>query len=217
MKIEAAIFDLDGTILDSMCVWQKIDEEFLTRRGIKVPPSYAEEICGLSFREVADYTIKRFALQETPEALMREWNDMAICEYAQNVVLKPNVKEYLELLKKRNIKLAIATGLSKVLYEPALLNRGIRSFFDVIVSADEVERGKEFPDIFLYTAEQLQVAPERCIVFEDILPAIRSAKLAGMYVYGVFDDSSMEQWEEIKRIADGVIYDFRNAPFNNQE
>jgi len=212
MNIEAVIFDMDGTLIDSMSVWEKIDVDFLTKRGLDVPPDYIGEICARSFREAADYTINRFSLSETADMLIKEWNEMAVYEYGHNIQLKPYAKEYLTSLKDQNVKLGIATSLPSVLYEPVLANNGVRTFFDVICSTDEVERGKEFPDIFLYAAEKLKTKPEECLVFEDLPQAIRSAKLAGMSVYGVYDASSKEHWEEIKRIADGFLFDFSSAP-----
>lgn len=212
MRFDAAIFDLDGTLLDSMGVWEKIDTDFLAKRGFEVPPDYIGEICARSFREAADYTIHRFSLPETADALIAEWHQMAVYEYGHNIGLKPYAKAYLSLLRGKDIHLGIATSLPAVLYEPALANNGIFGMFDVICSTDEVARGKEFPDVFLSAAKKLRVMPERCLAFEDILPAICSAKQAGMRVYGVYDDSSKAHWETIKRCADGVLYDFGNAP-----
>jgi len=212
VDFKAAIFDLDGTLIDSMGVWEKIDIDFLAKRGLPVPETYMNEICARSFREAAEYTIDLFHLEESAGDLIREWNDMAIYEYSHNIKLKPYAKEYLMLLKSCGIKLGIATSLPAVLYEPVLSNNGVRTLFDAICSTDEVERGKEFPDIFLYAAKKLKTKPEKCVVFEDLPQAIRSAKLAGMFVYGVYDASSKEHWDEIKRVADGVLYDFRGAP-----
>lgn len=212
MKIQAVIFDLDGTLIDSMGVWEKIDVEFLTKRGFTVPPDYISKISAYSFQEAAEYTIERFHLPETVDALIQEWNERARFEYTNNIFLKPYAKDYIMSLKSANVKLAIATSLPCELYEPALENNGILDYFDVICSVDEVKRGKEFPDIFLYTAEKLKVRSEHCLVFEDVLQAVKSAKLAGMSVYGVYDDSSKAHWDEIKCIADGHVYDFHNAP-----
>jgi HAD superfamily hydrolase (TIGR01509 family) len=212
MNVDAVIFDLDGTLIDSMWLWAKIDEVFLTKRGFETPPDYMEAVCMLSYHDAADYTIKRFALRESREAIVREWVEMAAYEYGHHIALKPYVREYLTLLKQRGIKLGVATGSSSVLYGPALENNRIQSFFDVVCSVEEVQRGKAFPDLFLYTAERLKVSPARCLVFEDMPQAIRSAKSAGMTVYGVYDEASKARWEEIRQTADGVLYDFRDAP-----
>ena len=208
----AAIFDLDGTLLDSMHVWEKIDIDFLFKRGIPVPDDYARTIAALSFQEVARYTIDRFSLETTEEEIMREWREMARHAYANEVRLKPHAKEYLTALKARGIKLATATSLHPELSEPALRNNGIYDFFDAHCSADEVGRGKEFPDVFLRAAEKLHVPPNTCIVFEDILPAIKSAKQAGMRVYCIQDAASRCDEAALKKIADGYLRDFSEAP-----
>jgi HAD superfamily hydrolase (TIGR01509 family) len=212
VRIDAAIFDLDGTLVDSMWVWERIDVDFLAKRGIEVPPDYFDAISALGFRETANYTIERFSLGESPDALMREWNDMAIDEYSHNIGLKPGAGEYLERLRAAGVRLAVATSSPPELSEPALVNNGIREFFDVVCTAGDVARGKEFPDIFLYAAERISTNPGRCLVFEDTLPAVKSAKRAGMSVWGVYDESSSDHWEEIKRTADGYLRNFRDAP-----
>ena len=210
--IDSAIFDLDGTLIDSMHVWTKIDVDFLTGRGIDVPGNYTADICDMTFREAADYTVRTFCLTDTPEELIEEWNRMAAVEYGQNIYLKPYAREYLERLKRSNIKLGIATSLPQVLYEPVLKLNGIYDFFDAICTVEDVTRGKEYPDLFIHTADRLKASPECCVVFEDILPAVLSARAAGMRVCAVYDDSSKEKWMDITLAAEWAIYDFRSAP-----
>lgn len=210
--MKAYIFDLDGTLLDSMKVWEQIDVDFLAKRGFAVPPGYMEEISASSFPEAAACTIRRFGLSDSVEELLREWNDMAVHAYGHTVGLKPFAREYLAKLKACGAKLGIATSLPAELYEPALQNHGIREWFDAICSVEEGTRGKESPDIFLLAAERLGVEPAGCVVFEDVLEAVRSAKAAGMTVYGVYDESSRANWEEIGKTADGVLCSFADAP-----
>ena len=210
--MKAYIFDLDGTLLNSMGVWEQIDVDFLSKRGFDVPEDYINAICSRSFPEAARYTIERFNMPDSVDDLLNEWNAMAEYAYGHTVPLKPNALEYLTALKGRGAKLAIATSLPAALYEPALQNHGIAELFDVICSTDEVAYGKTKSDVFILTARKLGVLPEMCIVFEDIVQAMQSAKQAGMTVYGVYDQSSADQWELIKKTADGVIYDFNDAP-----
>lgn len=206
--MKAYIFDLDGTLLDSMGIWEQIDVDFLAERGLDVPPDYIDAISSLTFPEAARYTIKRFNLSGSVEDLLSEWNSMAIHAYGNTVLMKPYAKEYLYSIKQKGAKLGIATSLPAELYEPALHNHGIIELFDCICSTDEVPNGKTSPDVFLLAAKKLGISPEECIVFEDIPEAIKSAKLAGMTVYGVYDEASKEHWRLIKEIADGIIYDF---------
>ncbi len=212
MQFKAAIFDLDGTLLNSMDIWEKIDIAFLSKRGLPVPENYVTEICARSFTEAASYTIDLFGLSESEEDIIGEWNYMALCEYAHNVSLQPYAKDYLLKLKTAGIKLAVATALPEKLYKPCLIHNGIYNLFDALCSTDEVGKGKEVPDIFLKASERLGVPPQECVVFEDVLPAIKSAKQTGMMVYGVYDKYSAHHMDEIKRITDGYLIDFGFAP-----
>jgi HAD superfamily hydrolase (TIGR01509 family) len=210
--MNAFIFDLDGTLLDSMDVWGKVDVDFLQKRGIAVPPDYMDAISSMSFTECAAYTIKRFGLSITIESLMREWTDMAAYAYGHTVLLKPYAKEYLSTLRERGAKLAVATSLSAELYEPALRSHGVYDWFHVICNSDEAGCGKSRPDVFLLAAKKIGILPCDCIVFEDILTAVKTAKNAGMKVCGVFDKAAVNDWERIKETADYTITDWRNAP-----
>ena len=209
---KGAIFDLDGTILDSMDVWERIDIEFLLKRGFAIPQDYIVKISSMSFLEAAVYTAKLFDLKESIEDIIAEWNSMARDEYSYRVGLKPYVLEYLQKLKASGIKLGIATGLPKVLYEPVLKNNAIHDFFDVITSTDEVKCAKTSPEVFLLAVQKLGLEPQECIVFEDILAAVKSAKEAGLIVYGVHDKYSESFREDIETVADGYLMNFSKAP-----
>lgn len=200
MDFNAAIFDLDGTILDSMDVWEHIDIQFLKKRNLPVPENYVTEICARSFEEAAQYTIDLFGLQETVEGIIEEWNNMAVEEYSNHVGLLPHALDYLLRLKEHGIKLAVATGLPEKLYIPCLKNNSILELFDALCSTDEVQRGKEYSDVFELAARKLGVAPEHCIVFDDVLPAIKSAKAARMLAGGIYDKYSADQRKEIELI-----------------
>ncbi|MDR1966618.1 MAG: HAD family phosphatase [Synergistaceae bacterium] len=212
MGAPAVIFDMDGTILDSMGVWEKIDADFLARRGLSVPAGYFDDVGHMCLRDAASYTIRRFSLPDSPDELVREWNDMACDEYAHNIPMKRGAREYLHRLEENGAKMAIATSSPIGLCIPALRNNGVEGFFDAVCTADEVGRGKESPDIFILAAKKLMADPRDCIVFEDNLRAAQSARAAGMSVWGVYDDSAHRHWEEMKRFADGWTIDFANAP-----
>lgn len=122
--IKAVLFDLDGTLLDSMYVWQYVDEEFLRRRGITPPDDYGRQCSHRSFYETALYTIDLFNLPETPEQLMQEWTDLAIDEYRHNVKLKPFARETVELALKSGYKTAVCTSQTPELYTPVLITQG---------------------------------------------------------------------------------------------
>lgn len=212
MRFTAAIFDLDGTLLDSTGMWDKIDADFLGRRGFAVPEDYAQAICALSFPETAEYTIRRFGLTERPEAVMAEWSRMSEAEYRNSILLKDGARDYILRLRAAGVRLAVATTLTRELFEPCLSRNGIFGCFEAFFSAGADTCGKTGPEIFLRAARALDAPPEACVVFEDILPAVRSAKRAGMRVCGVADAASSRESGAIRAAADWYITDYASAP-----
>lgn len=206
------IFDMDGTLLDSMGVWTQVDIDFFAKRGIAMPSDYGAKVVSMPFERIAKYTIERFSLPESPQEIMDEWNEMVRYAYTHTVQVKPHAVEYLRRLKSAGIPLVVATSLPPQLRDPALEHAGIADCFDTLCSTDDVENGKESADIYLLAAHKLGCEPSDCVVFEDILSGIRSAKRAGMRAWGMYDDSSAQNWEQIKHIADGAINDFSQAP-----
>jgi HAD superfamily hydrolase (TIGR01509 family) len=215
MNTKAYIFDLDGTLLDSMNVWKNIDIDFLKKRGIIVPNDYADAISAMTFQEAASYTRERFSLPDTDDDIVREWFGTASFLYKNSIPLKPYAKEYLFALRERGLKIALATSAAPELYRNALQNHGIHDWFDALCDATETGCGKSRPDIFLLAAKKLQCAPADCLVFEDILAAVKSAKSVGMRVCGIYDEASPNDWQIIKEIADYALFDFQDAPLPN--
>lgn len=210
MDFKAAIFDLDGTLFDSMWVWKKIDMDFLAKRGIIVPPDYMLAVAHLGAYQTAVYTAERFGFSDTPEELIAEWTEMAIEFYRNKVGLKDGAYEYLGYLYNNGIKLAVATANDKALYEPALKHTGIDKFFSAVVNVDEVERKKGFPDIYWLAAEKLGVQPEESVVFEDIYLGIKGAKDGGFKAVCVYDETSADDRGKIEELADLYIEDYRS-------
>ena len=211
--MKAYIFDLDGTLFESMDVWAKVDRAFLGKRGLTMSKDYADATLAMHMDEAAAYIVKLFGLKESTEDIIREWLSIAEHIYANEVHLKPYAKEYLQKLSAEGHKLAVATSLPEELMEPALRKHGICHIFHAICNAREVGTGKSRPDIFVLAAKKLDVAPEDCLVFDDILAAVKSAKSIGMKVCAVYDKSSRQDWDEIQAIADYTITDFRDVPF----
>ena len=207
-NIKGAIFDLDGTLVDSMGVWHRIDDEFLGRRGFPADESYKQAVKTMKYETAAHYTIERYGLSETPEEVMAEWDSMALHEYRYNIKCKPGAAEFLNELKKRGIKIALATVSHRVLLEAVLKGNHIFELFDVLTDVSQVSRGKEEPDLYWFAAKQMELGPEECIVFEDVLLGIDSAKRGGFYTCGVKDHSSYAEELEIRRLADCFLENF---------
>lgn len=204
-NIKGAIFDLDGTLVDSMWVWSKIDIDYLESKGHALPENLNSEICYLSFTQTANYFKERFSLSDSIDTILKDWNTMAYNHYSENVKLKDGVKEFLDKLKENNIKIALATSNSVPLLEACLKNNGIYDYFDSITTTDEVSNGKNCPDVYLLAAKKLNVNPKNCLVFEDILPAIKGAKAADMTVIAVSDKHSLNDLDEIINHSDKYI------------
>ncbi|MCL2107518.1 MAG: HAD family phosphatase [Oscillospiraceae bacterium] len=205
----AAIFDLDGTLLDSMWVWHQVDVEFFAARGLALPEDYADEIGAMTFREIAEYTIARFALPESPEKLMAEWNERSFRHYRDDVGLKPGAREYLAALRARGVALGVSTSLTTHVLAAVLSSNGIIDWFGALTSADEVTRGKAYPDIYLLTAQKLgRVPPAECLVFDDIQKSLHGIRAAGMACCAVREPLSRQNWDEMARFADYHILSF---------
>ena len=214
---DAVIFDLDGTLVDSMWMWRQIDIEFLGERGIALPEDLQQKIEGMSFRETAVYMQERFQLKETVEELMDIWNKMAFEKYKNEVPLKRGIQKFLEHLKACQIKMGIATSNSPLLVETVLKAQGIFEYFDSIHTANEVEKGKPAPDVYLLAAQDFQIDPKHCLVFEDVPMGILAGKNAGMKVCAVYDVDSAHQEEKKRALADYYIQDFEDIKNNTYE
>ncbi len=206
--IKAVIFDLDGSLVDSMWIWKDIDIEYLGRFGIEIPDGLQKDIEGKSFSETAVYFKERFQIPDSLEQMKEDWNQMAWDKYVHEVMLKPGAADFLNYCIGHGIKLGIATSNSRALVEAVADARGFGKNFDCIMTACEVEKGKPSPDIYLAVADRLGVDPVQCLVFEDITAGIMAGKNAGMRVCAVEDTYSLHQTEDKKKLADYYIRDY---------
>lgn len=209
-NIKAAIFDLDGTLTDSMGVWGRVDIDFLGKRGLAVPEDLSKAVEGLAFTDVAVYFKNRFALSESIEEIKAEWNEMAMEEYVNRVPLKEGVREFLEYLKSQNIVMGVASSNSAVLVRATLDANDILPYFSCVLTCCEVERGKPEPDVYLETARRLHVAPAQAIVFEDIPLGIRAGVNAGMRTCAVYDSYSVCYEQEKRALADYYVHSYKD-------
>lgn len=214
-NIKGVIFDMDGTLLDSMEVWKQIDLEFLGERGIIHPEGMEKEIEGMSFHETAVYFKDKFQLTETLEQIEEIWHNSAYVKYVSEIELKPCVREFLSELKRRKIKLGIATSNSRELTDACLEALGIKQMFDTIVTGSDVNHGKPDPEIYLTAAENMSLFPRNCLVFEDVVMGLLAGVSAGMRTCAVYDDFSKAYDEEKKKIADYYINSFEDLNLKN--
>ena len=210
MDFQCAIFDLDGTLINSTGVWNKVDEDFFNRRNVIMPPEFPQVIKTHTLMSGAVYIKDRLSLPESPEDIVKEWHDAAVYAYHNDIRIKPYVKELLELLKNSyGYKIGLATSNTHELYDQCLINNGIYDYFDSFTQSDEVERLKGFPDIYEKSAERMGVPKEECIVFEDVYQAVKGARMGNFFTVAVEDSASADDREEIIKIADVYIKSFR--------
>ena len=200
-SFEAAIFDFDGTLAKTAHIWREVDEIFLSKRGIPYTPEFPRMLTTLGFAAGAEYAIERFCLNEKAEDICREWNELGSLFYRTRVELRRGATAYIEALRSQGIPIALATtNDATVLRSMELVD--VDALFDTIVCGSEVSRGKDHPDIYLEAARRLGVPCESCIVFEDIVPGILSAKSIGMATCAVRSGDPIQVFDEVVAVAD---------------
>lgn len=208
------IFDLDGTLVDSMWIWEEIDKVYLEERGIAFPEDLQKQIEGMTISDVAHYFRNRFQIDESPEEMQKTWQDMAHEFYKSKVKSKPGVIELLNGISEKGKMISLGTSNFRLLAELVLESNEMIHYFDMIKTAEEVGKGKPHPDLFLHIAETLGVSPSRTLVFEDTNCGVMAANNANMDVYSVYDLSSKENEAEIKEKSIDMIYDYHE--FNDK-
>ena len=174
---------------------------------MKLPSDYSQAIAHLGLDNAAMYTINRFHLNEKKEDIIYEWKSMVLDQYKNNVKLKNGAKEFLEYLKKNNIKICAATANDEDCYKNCLINNGIYNDFSFVLDVSGYPCGKDSPDIYLDAARKLNVDIDKCFVFEDIITALNTAHNAGFKTCAVYEATCKDE-DKKKQIADIYINDF---------
>ncbi len=207
MEIKAAIFDLDGTLIDSNGVWEKLDKIILDEYSIAYKDELLSEFASLTYESV--YTrMYEMGVSLSFEEFLAKINKLAVIEYSENISLKDGAYNYLHKLKSEGTKIALATASPKMLYEPVLRKNNVYELFDAFVTTEDVGVSKKKPDIYLKAAELLGEKPCDCTVFEDISDGIISAKRVGMKCVGVYDSYSGKDREKVIESSDKYILNF---------
>lgn len=207
-NIKACIFDLDGTLLDSMHIWQEVDRKYLASYGIQFDPSFSEEIKTMTFNESAKYFKEKFHIPKSEEEIKADWYEMVEEEYRDHIQAKEKAIELVHQLAKEGMLLCVATSCNRKHATMALNRLGIHSCFTFIKTCLEIGKNKEFPDIYLACAKELQVEPNQCLVFEDLYMALKVAKDAGFKTVGVHDCLSVHEKEKMQQVCDCYIHSF---------
>ncbi len=207
--IRAAIFDLDGTLIDSLSVWADSDREFLNSLGHDYDPKHSAAMKSMHFDSACEYLVKTFSLPFSPKETGERVLKIVENRYLHELKLRDGAEEFLKSARTDGIKMCVATSNKKDLAERTLKNLGVLDFFEFVLTSDEVGCGKESPEIFLKAAQALGTSPGETVVFEDSLHAVKSAKSAGFKTIGMYDPLYDEEFTEIEKLADRVIKSFR--------
>ena len=205
------IFDMDGTLVDSMGYWKGLGREYLERRGIDPEERLLWMVKAMTMLEGAAYFMETFHIPGPPQRIVDEMEAMMDGHYREDVPLKPGVKAYLEGLKEGGARLCVATATAEPLSHACLSRLGVVHLFDFILSCETLGVSKNRPDVYLEAARRLGAAPGETAVFEDALYAARTAKEAGFYTVAVPEAAYAADWPELSALADETILDWRNA------
>ena len=213
-NIKLFLFDLDGTILDSLKIWNDIDLLFFKNHNLIMGEDYHIAIAPLTLEETATYTKNTYKLDIDEEQIMKEWSDLAIKEYAENVNLKKGVKEFLDYLKNKNVHLAIATSCNEEMFKPCLERYGIVSYFEHFYTSQNLKINKSNANFFKEILNEYKIEPDQILFFEDSLASMKCAKSLGFNVVAVMDKKLEKQKEEIFASSDDQIEDFSQFILN---
>lgn len=204
-NIKAVLFDMDGTLVDSIWIWGEIDIEYLGKHGYQVPAGLQQEIEGMSFSECAAYFKERFQISDSIESIKAEWVESAKEKYAHEVPLKPGAIRFLKHLKEKGIPMGIATSSSRELLDTVMESLNLSKYMDYCMTSCEAGTGKPAPDIYLKVAEHLGVSPKECLIFEDTPTGMQAGINAGSKVCAVADTFSESRKDLIFQLADYYI------------
>ena len=205
--IKGAIFDLDGTLLDSMFIWDTIGEEYLRSLGKEPHEDLKETFMTLTLEEAAEYYREHYGVALSVKEIVDGVNSMVEETYRTKVTLKPGIAEYLAWLKGNGVRMCVATVTDRYLVEETLERLGVRHYFSEIFTCAEVGFGKDKPVIYQKALEHLGTAKDETYVFEDMLFALNTAKTDGFPTVGVYDRHEVHQ-DELKGLADYYVLDF---------
>ena len=210
MRLQSAIFDMDGTLLDSMFIWDDLGPGMLRDIGITPEEGLAEKLKVLTLRQGAAYCKERYALTQSVEEIVSLIEGRVEKFYKEEVQAKPGVEKFLSLLKMEGVWMYVATATDRHLAEAALRHAGIDGYFRGIITCQEVGHGKDSPEIYERAMTRLQSNKRDTVVFEDALHAIETAKAAGFRVCAVYDSYAEAEQDKIRALSDYYIRSFED-------
>lgn len=208
LVIKGVIFDFDGTLLDTLSEWKNIGERYLISKGKSPEKNINEILRPMSLEEAGKYFIKNYDIRLTVEEIIAEIDELISDKYINHFQLKPYVKEYIDKLKKDNVKMCIATATISNLVYAALERLNVKEYFDFVLTCSEVGYSKRYPNIYIECGEKLGFDKKDIVVYEDTISCIETAKKAGFNVVGIYDQLSGLEEEAIKNASENYICSF---------
>ena len=208
INIKGAIFDLDGTLIDSMYIWETLGEDYIKSKGFIPSPDTARILKKMNIPEASKYFKKEYKFGISAKQINAEIDAMVEDFYFYTAPLKEGVISFLSSLAQNGIPMYIATATDRYLAERAIKRCNIDKFFRGMITSAEISSSKSKPDIFLYAAKKLGSETNGTVVFEDAFHAVKCAKDAGFNVIGIYDSSEDKNKEEIIKAANAFIYSF---------
>lgn len=206
-----AIFDMDGTLTDSMHFWVDLGAEYLRAKGKEPDERMLWMVQTMTMEQTAQHFMDTFGVSGPPERIIGEMEELMAVHYRSDVPLKPGVAAYLDELGRRGVRMYVATATAVPLATACLERLEVLGRFEGLLSCESLGVSKTRPDIYLEAARRMGAAPADCAVYEDALYAARTAKAAGFYTVGVYEPSLAHGWDELTTLADEIITDWRNA------
>lgn len=199
--IKGYIIDMDGTIIDSMAIWDDIGSRFLLQKNITPASNLKETLAPLSINQAINYLIKEYHLVDSVAQINQQINKLLDSIYANEVTLKTGAKDFINTCYQKNKKLCLLTANNYQTTIKTLDRFAITDKFHQIITCDSTSLDKQNGDIYIYAAKQLNLNIDECIVIEDAYHAIKSAKNAGFKVWAVSDQSNQQQWDKICKLS----------------
>ena len=211
MILRGVIFDLDGTLLDSMSYWETVGSDYVRSRGFVPEEGLDEKLKPMSMADAVLYCKTRYGFKESVGEIARGVFGILENRYRTDIPLKPGAIDLLEKLKNQGVLMCVATATDRYMIEPALKRTGIDKYFLGVFTCSEVGVGKDSPEIFEKALKLLGTDKKDTVIFEDALYAIKTAKDAGFQVAAVYDPSADNEQNEIRKLSDYYITSFERG------
>ena len=210
MQFTHALFDMDGTLVDSMGYWDEVCGEYLRAVGL-----YSQEVFDalkpMTLSQTAEYLETEFGIKTSQEEIISRMCQIMLDHYTHDVKIKPGIRAFLDAMQKKGVRMCVVSSSPLSLVETCLNRHDLTQYFEFLLSAEEVGKGKTDPDIYLEAAKRMQAEPSQTITFEDAMLAGLTAKHAGFLTAAIFDENSVEEWDDFQKEADFAFRDWNEA------